>query len=161
MILGRWVSVHRRFEETWCLCWRWRFLGHPDSRNPSKKYSKIFWILKMDAFCYFEKFGTSYPVTRVRRCENPKPCVTSACLWQGYKRCAAGRTLPASPRGSLISECHTLSGTNIDVNSFTVLRSSSHSTDMCIGVSYAEFHGNREKNVGSTDRQAIMGLLTI
>jgi len=42
-----------------------------------------------------------------------------------------------------------------------VLRSSPNLADMCVGVSYAQFHGNREINVGSTDRQAIKGLLTI
>jgi len=122
MILGRWRSGYRRFQETWCLCWRWRFLGRLDSWNRSKKYSKILWILKMDAFCSFETLGTNYPVTRVRLCENPKPCVTPACLWQGCKGCAPGRTSPTSPRGSLLSEYHTLSGTSINVNSFTPIR---------------------------------------
>jgi hypothetical protein len=154
MILGRWRSGHWRFQETWCLCWRWRFLGRLDSWNQSKKYSKIFWTLKMDAFCSFETLGTSYPVTRVRRCKTPNSCVTPACLWQGSRAYLADVT----KRFFTIRISHVRYKHKCKLiyahKKCTVLRSSLSSVDMYIGVSYAEFHGNREINVGSTDRHS-------
>jgi hypothetical protein len=152
MILGRWSSGHRRFKETWCLCWRRRFVGCLDSWNRSKKYSKILWTLRMDAFCSFEMLGT---VTRVRRCENRNPSVSPACLWQVCKECAPGRTSPTFTirMSHVVRYKHKCKCIYVQ-NKCTVLRSSLNLADMCVGVSYAELHGNREINVGSRDRHS-------